>query len=53
VYNWSQLRADKTVFDLFGLTGIAGVPGNAFGYSSDHIRLSIGIVPVPGWEQFV
>lgn len=51
VYNWSQLRPEVTVFDLFAATGIAGVPGSAFGYSDDHVRFSVGIVPAPGWER--
>lgn len=50
VYNWSQLRPGISVYDLFTRTGIAGVPGSAFGYGDDHVRLSIGILPVPGWE---
>ena len=53
VYNWSQLRAGEDVFSLFKKTGIAGVPGSAFGFSDDHIRFSIGIVPVVGWESLV
>lgn len=53
VYNWSQLRQGEDAFSLFEKTGIAGVPGTAFGYSSDHIRLSIGIIPVQGWETIV
>jgi aspartate/methionine/tyrosine aminotransferase len=47
VYNWSQLRPGEDVFSLFQATGIAGVPGGAFGYSDDYVRLSIGCVPVP------
>ncbi|HEV2403940.1 MAG TPA: pyridoxal phosphate-dependent aminotransferase, partial [Ktedonobacterales bacterium] len=47
VYNWSQLRAGDDVFTLFGATGIAGVPGRAFGYSDDFVRLSVGCMPVP------
>ncbi|HEY7984124.1 MAG TPA: pyridoxal phosphate-dependent aminotransferase [Ktedonobacterales bacterium] len=47
VYNWSQLRPGADVFALFQATGIAGVPGSAFGYSDDYVRLSIGCVPVP------
>jgi aspartate/methionine/tyrosine aminotransferase len=47
VYNWSQLRPGEDVFSLFQATGIAGVPGSAFGYSDDYVRLSIGCVPVP------
>jgi hypothetical protein len=29
------------------------VPGTAFGYDADHVRFSVGIEPVPGWEKFV
>lgn len=47
VYNWSQLRPGDDVFSLFGATGIAGVPGRAFGYSDDFVRLSVGCIPVP------
>jgi aspartate/methionine/tyrosine aminotransferase len=48
VYNWSQLRAGEDVFSLFEKTGIAGVPGSGFGYSDEYVRLSVGVVPVPG-----
>jgi aspartate/methionine/tyrosine aminotransferase len=47
VYNWSQLAPGENVFSLFGQTGIAGVPGGAFGYSDDYVRLSVGCIPVP------
>ncbi len=47
VYNWSQLAPGENVFTLFGQTGIAGVPGGAFGYSDDYVRLSVGCIPVP------
>lgn len=47
VYNWSQLAPGEDVFTLFGQTGIAGVPGGAFGYSDDYVRLSVGCLPVP------
>ncbi|MFI5271687.1 MAG: pyridoxal phosphate-dependent aminotransferase [Ktedonobacterales bacterium] len=47
VYNWSQLRPGEDVFTLFGATGIAGVPGDAFGYSDDFVRLSVGCIPIP------
>ncbi|MEO7001032.1 MAG: pyridoxal phosphate-dependent aminotransferase [Ktedonobacterales bacterium] len=46
VYNWSQLTPGEDVFSLFSKTGIAGVPGSAFGYSDDFVRLSIGCIPV-------
>jgi aspartate/methionine/tyrosine aminotransferase len=47
VYNWSRLQASQDVFSLFERTGIAGVPGSAFGYSDDYVRLSVGVIPVP------
>ena len=47
VYNWSQFRPGQDVFSLFAQTGIAGVPGSAFGYSDDFVRLSVGCIPVP------
>jgi aspartate/methionine/tyrosine aminotransferase len=47
VYNWSQLAPGEDVFSLFSKTGIAGVPGGAFGYSDDFVRLSVGCIPVP------
>jgi aspartate aminotransferase len=47
VYNWSQLNPGEDVFSLFSKTGIAGVPGSAFGYSDDFVRLSVGCIPVP------
>lgn len=50
VYNWSQLNPGEDVFSLFSKTGIAGVPGSAFGYSDDFIRLSVGCIPVPAVE---
>jgi aspartate/methionine/tyrosine aminotransferase len=51
VYNWSQLRPGQDVFSLFVATGIAGVPGAAFGYSDDFVRFSIGCVPVPAVQD--
>nr|MBF6592215.1 aminotransferase class I/II-fold pyridoxal phosphate-dependent enzyme [Ktedonobacterales bacterium] len=50
VYNWSQLNPGEDVFSLFNQTGIAGVPGSAFGYSDDFVRLSVGCIPVPAVE---
>jgi aspartate/methionine/tyrosine aminotransferase len=47
VYNWSQLRDGLDVFSLFSKTGIAGVPGSAFGYADEFVRLSVGCIPVP------
>lgn len=52
IYNWSQLSEGQDVYSVFARTGIAGVAGSAFGYTNDHIRFSVGIEPVPGWEQF-
>ena len=45
IYNWSKLKQGEDVFSLFEKTGIAGVPGSAFGYSDRFIRFSVGIVP--------
>jgi aspartate/methionine/tyrosine aminotransferase len=47
VYNWSRLQPPHDVFSLFERTGIAGVPGSAFGYTDDYVRLSVGVIPVP------
>ncbi|HEX8733162.1 MAG TPA: pyridoxal phosphate-dependent aminotransferase [Ktedonobacterales bacterium] len=47
IYNWSRLAPGEDVFSLFSKTGIAGVPGGAFGYSDDYVRLSVGCIPVP------
>lgn len=47
IYNWSQLAPGEDVFSFFSMTGIAGVPGSAFGYSDDYVRLSVGCIPVP------
>jgi aspartate/methionine/tyrosine aminotransferase len=47
VYNWSQLAPGEDVFSLFSKTGIGGVPGSAFGYSDEYVRLSVGCIPVP------
>ncbi len=47
VYNWSQLAPGEDVFSLFNKTGIAGVPGSAFGYTDDYVRLSVGCIAVP------
>lgn len=51
IYNWSQLDEGEDAFGIFARTGIAGVPGDAFGYGNDHVRFSVGIEPVPGWER--
>ena len=51
VYNWSQLDPGEDVFSLFCKTGIAGVPGSAFGYSDDFVRLSVGCIPVPAADD--
>ena len=52
IYNWSQCNEGQDVFSIFARTGIAGVPGTAFGYGADHVRFSVGIEPVPGWERY-
>lgn len=36
----------QTVFSLFNATGLAGVPGSAFGYDNNHVRFSLGITPI-------
>ena len=51
VYNWSQFNPGEDVFTLFCKTGIAGVPGSAFGYSDDFVRLSVGCIPVPADDE--
>jgi aspartate/methionine/tyrosine aminotransferase len=53
IYNWSQFNNGHDVFSVFARIGIAGVPGTAFGYGADHVRFSVGIEPVPGWEKIV
>jgi aspartate/methionine/tyrosine aminotransferase len=50
VYNWSRLNEGDDVFSLFAQTGIAGVPGSAFGYGDEFVRLSVGCIPVPAVE---
>ncbi len=45
VYNWCKFKPGEDVFTLFEKTGIAGVPGSAFGYSDRFVRFSVGIVP--------
>jgi aspartate/methionine/tyrosine aminotransferase len=45
VYNWCKFKPGEDVFSLFEKTGIAGVPGSAFGYSDRFVRFSVGIVP--------
>ncbi len=46
VYNWSKVREGEDTFSVFEKTGIAGVPGSGFGYSDNHIRFSIGVIPI-------
>ncbi|MFC7220908.1 pyridoxal phosphate-dependent aminotransferase [Streptomyces polyrhachis] len=46
IYNWSKLRKGEDCFSVLEKTGIAGIPGSAFGYSDDYIRFSVGILPV-------
>lgn len=45
IYNWSKFKSGEDVFTLFEKTGIAGVPGSAFGYNDRFVRFSVGIVP--------
>ena len=45
VYNWCKFKPGEDTFTLFEKTGIAGVPGSAFGYSNLFVRFSVGIVP--------
>jgi aspartate/methionine/tyrosine aminotransferase len=45
VYNWCKFKEGEDAFTLFEKTGIAGVPGSAFGYSNRFVRFSVGIVP--------
>jgi len=45
IYNWSKFKPGQDVFTLFETTGIAGVPGSAFGYNDKFVRFSVGIVP--------
>jgi aspartate/methionine/tyrosine aminotransferase len=45
VYNWCKFKSGEDTFTLFEKTGIAGVPGSAFGYSNRFVRFSVGIVP--------
>lgn len=45
VYNWCKFKPGEDTFTLFEKTGIAGVPGSAFGYSDRFVRFSVGIVP--------
>jgi len=45
IYNWCKFKAGEDAFTLFEKTGVAGVPGSAFGYSDRFVRFSVGIVP--------
>ena len=45
IYNRSKFKPGQDVFTLFEKTGIAGVPGSAFGYNDKFVRFSVGIVP--------
>jgi aspartate/methionine/tyrosine aminotransferase len=45
IYNWSKFKPGQDVFTLFEKTGVAGVPGSAFGYNDKFVRFSVGIVP--------
>lgn len=51
IYNWSKLKAGEDALSLFVKTGIAGVSGNAFGYSDEYIRLSVGFIPIPAGDE--
>lgn len=44
IYNWCKFVEGEDVFSLFLKTGIAGVPGTAFGYSGKYVRFSVGMV---------
>jgi aspartate/methionine/tyrosine aminotransferase len=46
IYNWSKLKPGEDALSLFEQTGIAGVSGNAFGYSGQYIRFSVGFIPI-------
>jgi aspartate/methionine/tyrosine aminotransferase len=46
IYNWSKLKPGEDALSLFDKTGIAGVPGSAFGYDDQYIRFSVGFIPV-------
>jgi aspartate/methionine/tyrosine aminotransferase len=46
IYNWSKLKPGEDALSLFEKTGIAGVPGSAFGYDDQYIRFSVGFIPV-------
>lgn len=46
IYNWSKLKVGQDALSLFEQTGIAGVPGSAFGYDDQYIRFSVGFIPV-------
>ncbi len=48
VYNWCKFNPGQDTFTLFEKTGIAGVPGSAFGYNDKFVRFSVGIVPSEG-----
>jgi aspartate/methionine/tyrosine aminotransferase len=46
IYNWSKLKPGEDALSLFEKTGIAGVPGSAFGYDDQYIRFSVGFIPI-------
>jgi aspartate/methionine/tyrosine aminotransferase len=48
VYNWCKFNPGQDTFTLFEKTGIAGVPGSAFGYNDNFVRFSVGIVSSEG-----
>jgi aspartate/methionine/tyrosine aminotransferase len=50
IYNWSKLKPGVDALTLFEQTGIAGVPGSAFGYDDTYIRFSVGFTSIKAPE---
>jgi aspartate/methionine/tyrosine aminotransferase len=48
IYLWCRLSPGHDCYTVLAHTGIAGIPGSTFGYSDDHLRFSVGMLPVPG-----
>ncbi|MFL5733475.1 MAG: aminotransferase class I/II-fold pyridoxal phosphate-dependent enzyme [Chloroflexia bacterium] len=46
IYNWSKLKPGVDALSVFEKTGVAGVPGCAFGYDNRYIRFSVGFIPI-------
>jgi aspartate/methionine/tyrosine aminotransferase len=46
IYNWSKLKPGEDALSVFEKTGVAGVPGSAFGYDDQYIRFSVGFIPI-------